>query len=289
MSADRLPNVFVNLSTPNRVKELAGRAIDGVGLLRTEFLFYALGTHPEELVRADGAERFRAMLADSISRIATAFHPRPVHVRVLDLHSNELRALRGGECEPVETNPTLGLRGVSRYRDAPALLDIQLEAVERVRRQGCDNVHVMLPFVRFPEEVAAVCGRPAMQRLRAQGTFGFTIMAETPAVLFRIDEFLELADGVSIGTNDLTQLILGVDRDNERVADLYREHDPAVLRAVAQVIRACRARQRSVVLCGRAASDTEDIVRLAVREGVSGLSVNPDAVDWVRGLIAACG
>lgn len=278
--------IYINLSFPELAAKHATLPCDGVGLMRAEFLALSVGVHPRKLIAEGGEEGFVRFFAEGLSRVAEAFHPRPVIYRTLDLKSNEYAGLQGGsDYEEREENPMLGLRGCSRYLSDPESFRLELRAVGRVRDAGLRNVKVMLPFVRFPQEVARCREWVAREALLGEG-FELWMMAEVPATVFRIEEFLPHVDGVSIGSNDLAQLILGIDRDNSRLADRFDEHDPAVLAAIEQVARACRARGLPVSLCGNAASRYPDLLPKLVEFGLTSISVTPETFERTVQVVA---
>ncbi|MEX2147536.1 MAG: phosphoenolpyruvate synthase [Candidatus Rokuibacteriota bacterium] len=300
--------VMLNVGNPERAFRLAGLPNDGVGLARIEFIIAnAVRAHPMALLHPDrvsdrttraeiyamtsgyesGAEYFVDRLAEGVAVIAAAFHPKDVIVRLSDFKSNEYAGLLGGrDFEPEEGNPMLGFRGASRYahpryREAFAL---ECRAMRRVREDmGLTNLKLMVPFCRTPEEGRRVVALMAEHGLR-RGEHGLEIyvMCEIPSNVILASEFAEIFDGFSIGSNDLTQLVLGVDRDSELVAPLFDERNPAVLAMIASVIAAARARSRKIGICGQAPSDYPEFARFLVQRGIGSISLNPDAV--VKGL-----
>jgi pyruvate, water dikinase len=222
-------------------------------------------------------------LAEGVATIAAAFWPREVIVRLSDFKSNEYANLLGGRAfEPEEENPMLGFRGASRYSDPRFREAFALEcrALARVReRMGLSNVKLTVPFCRTVEEGRRVLEEMAAHGLR-RGENGLEVyvMCEIPANVVLAEEFAEVFDGFSIGSNDLTQLVLGVDRDSALVAPLFDERNPAVLRMVAQAIRAVRATGRKIGICGQAPSDYPEFARFLVEEGIDSISLNPDVV-----------
>jgi pyruvate,water dikinase len=299
--------VMLNVGSPEQAFRLAGLPSDGVGLARIEFIIAnAVRAHPLALLHPDrvadpatratlaalvrghagGAEYFVDRLAEGVATIAAAFHPREVIVRLSDFKSNEYAGLLGGrDFEPVEENPMLGFRGAyryvhPRYREAFAL---ECRAMRRVREHmGLTNLKLMVPFCRTPAEGRRVVAEMAAHGLR-RGEAGLEIyvMCEIPANVILAEEFAAIFDGFSIGSNDLTQLTLGLDRDSTLVAPLFDERNPAVLALVADVIARAHARGRKVGICGQAPSDYPEFARFLVRQGIDSISLNPDAV--VRG------
>ncbi len=295
--------IMMNVADPSEAFRLAMLPNDGVGLAREEFIInHAIGIHPLALLHYDElAPEVRAAidartagyrdkpaffverLAEGIAMIAAAFYPRDVIVRLSDFKSNEYANLLGGRAfEPVEENPMLGFRGASRYyheryRDGFAL---ECRALQRVREDmGLVNVKVMVPFCRTVEEARRVEAELARNGLR-RGETGLElyVMCELPSNVIQAEAFAEIFDGFSIGSNDLTQLTLGVDRDSEIVAPLFDERDPAVEALIAQVIRAAHAAGRKIGICGEAPSDYPEFARFLVEQGIDSISLNPDAV-----------
>jgi pyruvate,water dikinase len=295
---------MVNLGNPDLAFRTAQLPSDGVGLARMEFIVsesikahpLAL-VHPERVtdpeVRAslswltrgypDGATFFVERLAEGVGTIAAAFYPRPVVVRMSDFKSNEYAALLGGaDFEPEEENPMLGFRGASRYAH-PAYTEgfaLECRAIKRVREDmGLDNLVVMLPFVRRLQEADRVLARMAELGLR-RGERGLQVyaMCEIPNNVVLIDEFATRFDGFSIGSNDLTQLTLGVDRDSALVAFDYDERDPGVKRMIQWAVEGCRRNGVHSGLCGQAPSDYPDMAAFLVEIGIDSMSLNPDSV-----------
>lgn len=277
--------VYVNLAEPSRAPTVSKMNADGVGLLRAEFMIADIGTHPKKLI-ADGKERiFIDTLAEKLGIFCKSFSPKPVIYRATDFKTNEYRNLKGGAAyEPEEPNPMLGFRGAARYVIDSAVFQIELEAIKKVRnKMGHTNLHLMLPFVRTPKELADVKKIIAAAGLSRSSTFKLWLMCEIPTNVIRLNDFLDVGiDGVSIGSNDLTMLILGTDRDNSEVAHDFSEMDPAVLWAFEHVIKTCVKRGVTSSMCGQAPSDYPDLIDKLVSWGITSVSVNPDAIDHVR-------
>jgi pyruvate,water dikinase len=260
-------------------------------LLRAELMVVEAleGTHPRALLEAGEGERFVARMAESLNRFAAAFAPRPITYRTIDFRSNEFRGLKGGErFEPEEANPMIGYRGALRYMHEPDLLELELQAIGRVWAAGHENLHVMLPFVRTPREVTAC--REMFERAGLLGRRGFElwVMAEVPSVLFHLPRYAELGvAGISIGSNDLTQLLLGADRDSELVAEVFDERDRAVTEYISQLLDSAHELGLRTSICGQAPSVHPEYAELLVRGGIEAISVNIDAVDRARRLVAA--
>jgi pyruvate,water dikinase len=228
-------------------------------------------------------------MAESLTAFANAFAPRPITYRTIDFRTNEFRGLRGGEdFEPREANPMIGYRGALRYMREPELLGLELEAIARVWDAGHENFHVMIPFVRTPRELVACRAQLEAAGLLARPGFELWVMAEVPSVLFHLPRYAELGvAGISIGSNDLTQLLLGADRDSELVAEVFDERDPAVTEYISELLGRARELGLQTSICGQAPSVHPEYAELLVRGGIDAISVNMDAVDRARRLIAA--
>lgn len=282
--------IYVNMATPDQAERVAAGPVDGVGLLRAEFMLTEAldGWHPRELIARGEQERFVSAMAASLLRVTEAFAPRPVVYRATDLRSNEFRGLRGGEAhEPVERNPMIGYRGAFRYLREPDLFGLELRVLDRVRERT-PNPHLMIPFVRTRWELEACLELVDAGPLGAHRGMHRWVMAEVPSVRHWLPAYVGMGiDGVSIGSNDLTQLVLGVDRDSEVCAELYDESDPAVLAAVTDIIDTAALLGITSSLCGQAPSARPGYVDHLVDAGITSVSVNPDAVDAVRAAVAA--
>jgi len=282
--------IYVNLAIPDNAEAVAAQDVDGVGLLRAEFMLtQALsGRHPRDLIaHGEQGELVDAMVA-SIGRIASAFGTRPVIYRATDFRSNEFRGLRGGEAyEPVEHNPMIGYRGCYRYIKEPDLFALELQALARVRERN-PNAHLMIPFVRTRWELEACLSLVDASPLGTQRGLHRWVMAEVPSVTYWLPEYIGMGiDGVSIGSNDLTQLVLGVDRDSDTCAELFDESDSAVLDAIGRIIATARKHGITSSLCGQAPSTNPAFAEHLVRMGITSVSVNPDAVTATRRTVAA--
>jgi pyruvate,water dikinase len=282
--------IYVNLAIPDTAEAVAAQDVDGVGLLRAEFLLtQALsGRHPRDLIANGEQSNLIDAMVTSIGRIASAFGNRPVIYRATDFRSNEFRGLRGGEAyEPVEHNPMIGYRGCYRYVKERDLFGLELQALARVREEN-PNVHLMIPFVRTRWELETCLSLVDMSPLGAQRGLHRWVMAEVPSVMYWLPEYIGLGvDGVSIGSNDLTQLILGVDRDSEICAELFDESDGAVLDAIGRIVAIARKHGITSSLCGQAPSTNPAFTEHLVRMGITSVSVNPDAVAATRRAVAA--
>ncbi|MBN1549787.1 phosphoenolpyruvate synthase [Candidatus Babeliales bacterium] len=295
-------DIMINLGVPDRAYALSSLPVAGVGLARIEFIITdGIKVHPMALLNiskmdvvtrkkintltapyTSGKAYFIERLSQEVGTIAAAFYPRPVLVRFSDFKSNEYRNLIGGEFfEPIEANPMLGLRGASRYY-SPLYKDafvLECAAMRRVREvMGFDNVHVMVPFVRTVKEAREVLKIIAAQGLERSKIQKIFMMCELPANVHDLKEYVRLFDGFSIGSNDLTQLTLGIDRDSELVANIDDENNTAVLALMEQAIATAKQSKSYIGICGQAPSDHPEIARNLIKWGIDSLSLNPDAV-----------
>jgi pyruvate, water dikinase len=283
--------ILVNLSEPSQVQRVKDLACDGVGLLRAEMMVLEAlaGDHPRTLLEEDRGEELVSRMAEGLSAFAVGFAPRPVTYRTIDFRTNEFAGLRGGErFEPKESNPMIGYRGALRYTREPDVFALELEAVRRVWDAGQRNLHVMLPFVRTARELRRCRDLIAESGLLERAGFELWVMAEVPSVLFNLAEYAALGvKGISIGSNDLTQLLLGADRDNEVLAETFDERDPAVTTYLRELIPRARALGLRTSICGQAPSVHPEYAELLVRAGIDAISVNVDVIDRTRALVAA--
>lgn len=275
--------VKVNLVFADKM-EVASRT-DGVGLLRIEHMVTKSGIHPAKLVREGRSEEYIQILTSGIKPIATKFYPKPVWVRTLDARSDEFRNLEGGDAEPHEDNPMLGWHGIRRSLDEPCILKAEFEAIKRMRAEGLDNIHVMLPFVITASEFRKA--REIADEIGMGNNFNLGIMVETPACVFSIEEFCKEGIGfASFGTNDLTMLTLGVDRNNAKIAKLHSEFHPSVLYMLHHVIDICNKYNVESSICGEAGSNPE-MVKLLVKWGIRSVSCNMDSVYVIREAVSS--
>ncbi len=283
--------LLVNLSEPSQVQRTAALEVEGVGLLRAELMVIEAleGTHPKQLIEEGRTEEFVTRMAAALNVFAAGFHPRPITYRTIDFRTNEFRNLRGGErFEPQEANPMIGYRGALRYVQEPEVFALEMQAVRRVWDAGHENFHVMLPFVRTAAELARCRELVADAGLLERRSFELWIMAEVPSVLFNLERYARLGiAGISIGSNDLTQLMLGADRDSEVLAATFDERDPAVVDYLSALIPRARELGLRTSICGQAPSVHPEYAELLVRLGIENISVSVDAVDRTRRLIAA--
>lgn len=282
--------LYMNLTDPSVAAQVAQLPVDGVGLLRAEFMIASLGEHPQLLLQQGKRGHIVDMLIKKLHGVLAAFAPRPVMYRLSDFKTSEYRNLRGGEdYEPREENPAMGFRGARRLLDQPSLLAIELEVIRRCRDElGHRNIWLMIPFVRTPEELAQMRTHIESAGLYQSQDFKLYMMVEVPSNVLLIRDFLKLGiDGVSIGTNDLTSLILGVDREAGRLAASYPPTHKAVMTALIQVVEAAKEFGVASSICGSAASQYPEIIGPLIQAGITSVSVAPDAVVETRRLIAS--
>jgi pyruvate,water dikinase len=304
---DKMPDlplkIMMNVGNPDRAFTFARLPHAGIGLARLEFIINKMiGVHPKALIHfdkqsdelkqeisdymagyADPVEFYIAKLTEGIATLAAAYSPEKVIVRMSDFKSNEYANLVGGEeYEPEEENPMIGYRGAARYisTDFRECFALECEAIKRVRNDmDLTNVEVMIPFVRTLGEAKAVIEILAEHGLkRGENGLRIIMMCELPSNALLADQFLDYFDGFSIGSNDLTQLTLGLDRDSGLIAHLFDERDPAIKTLLAMAIKACKARGKYVGICGQGPSDHADFAAWLVEQGIDSVSLNPDTV-----------
>jgi len=281
--------IYVNLGEPDLAGTIAQKNVDGVGLLRAEFMIAQSGIHPKRLIADGKADKFVETLVTGLTKFAKAFNPRPVVYRATDFKTNEYANLIGGkDFEPKEENPMLGYRGAFRYLHDPKVFELELKAISIVRNKlGYKNLWLMLPFVRTVDQLKRVKKIVSNYGLPRSGQFQLWMMAEIPSNVVLIDEFIKVGiDGISIGSNDLTMLMLGVDRDSSEVAPVYDEQDPAVLWALKRLITRCQKNKITCSICGQAPSMYPELTEKLVSWGITSVSVTPDAIDITRELVA---
>ena len=281
--------VYVNLAQPELAEKVALQHVDGIGLLRAEFIMANIGTHPKKLIHDGKKEVFVHTLADALEKFCSAFNPRPVVYRASDFKTNEYRGLIGGkEYEPVESNPMLGYRGAFRYMHDPEVFKLELDAIKLVRnKKNLKNLSLMIPFVRTVKELQEVKKILMKNDLHRSPSFKLWMMVEIPSNIILLDKFIEEGiDGISIGSNDLTMLILGTDRDNSEVAQEYDEQNEAVLWALEHAIKTAHKYKITSSICGQAPSLYPKLVEKLVQWGVTSVSVTPDTIETVRETIA---
>ena len=305
--------LFMNVGNPAEAFRFAKMPNDGVGLARMEFIMtHSINAHPMALVNLQKGksvkdsdaitsfmlpytkpkEFFLAKLSEGIAMIAAAFYPKPVIIRTSDFKSNEYRNMLGGlEYEAVEENPMIGFRGASRYYDESyrEAFAWECQALRRVRDEmGLTNIKIMLPFVRTPDE-----GKKVIEIMNSQGliqgknSLEIYAMCEIPSTVILADEFLKIFDGYSIGSNDLTQLVLGVDRESAKISHIFDERNEAVKRMLKMAIDACKKADKYIGICGQAPSDYPEITEFLVKNGIDSISLNPDSLYKMHKVVTA--
>ncbi len=282
-----ITKVYVNLAETEEAEKVASLDVDGVGLLRAEFMIAGIGVHPKEFIRQKKQSVFINRLSHDLLKFVKPFTPRPIIYRATDFKTNEYRHLTGGEkYEPKEENPMLGFRGASRYIADPEVFAMELSAIKKIWDSGYRNLHLMIPFVRMPWELIKIKEIVKTSGLLDYHDFKLLIMVEVPSCALNIEEFLKIGiDGVSIGTNDLTMMLLGVDRDSHEVSAIYDERTPIVVSTLEYVVSTCEKYKVTSSICGQAASDYPEIVEKLVKAGITSVSVNPDAITRTRELV----
>lgn len=285
--------IYMNLGTPEMIEQYKNLPFEGIGLMRTEFILASsIGQHPMLFVDNNDSQTFVDKLADGVATVARAIQPKPVVVRLSDFKTNEYRGLKGGEKYEInEENPMLGWRGCSRYISKwyDKAFRLECQAIKKCRTEwGLKNVYVMLPMVRTLWEARAVLQIMKEEGLERNKDFKIWFMAETPSIAIMADEFSKLVDGFSIGSNDMTQGVLMIDRDSERLGQMgyFDERDPAVKRIIAHLIKIAHENGVTVSICGEGPSNLPDFAEFLVRAGIDSISVNNDAVINTRRHVA---
>ncbi|KXK08464.1 MAG: Phosphoenolpyruvate synthase [Microgenomates bacterium OLB22] len=279
--------IYVNLAQPESADRVAKMNVDGIGLLRAEFIVAHIGIHPKLAIHQGKQKHYIRELAKKLIMFVKPFGDRPVVYRATDFRTNEYRHLEGGETyEPHEENPMIGYRGASRYIKDEDVFAMEIEAIKQVRKQY-KNLHLMIPFVRIPEEIRQIRQLLRDNSLAQSKEFKLWMMVEVPSSAIMVEEFIkEGIDGISIGTNDLTMLLLGVDRDNQEIAYIYDERRSVVLWALKRVIDAGKKHGITVSICGQAPSDHPELAAKLVKWGITSLSVTPDMLDKTRLMVS---
>ncbi len=274
--------VKVNVALPDVAEKAMATGADGVGLLRAEHMITSSGKHPAEFIRRGEDEELKDVVKRGIKTVAEKFPGKPVWFRTFDARTDEFKELEGGEKEDEEDNPMLGWHGIRRDVDDPRMLKAQFKAIKELHSEGLNKVGVMLPFVQSIEEV--ISAKKIAEEVGLQKEVDFGVMIETPASIWIIEDFIPYIKFISFGTNDLTQLTLGLDRNNERVQKQFNELHPAILKSINRVIRKCKAAGVTTSVCGQAASNPEMVKKL-VWMGIDSVSANIDAVDKIRKVV----
>ena len=286
--------IYMNLGVPEKIEDYKDLPFEGIGLMRIEFILASyIGEHPLYLIETGQSQKFVDKLAEGMATVARAIQPRPVVVRFSDFKTNEYRELKGGEkYEIVEANPMLGWRGCSRYISSwyEKAFRLECQAIRKCREEwGLKNVWVMLPVVRTTWEAKKCLEIMREESLERSRDFKVWFMAETPSIAILADEFSKLCDGFSIGSNDMTQGILMIDRDSERLGQMgyFDERDLAVKRIIAHLIKVAHESGCTVSICGEGPSNLPDFAEFLVRAGIDSISVNADAVIATKKLVAS--
>ncbi|MFA6016487.1 MAG: phosphoenolpyruvate synthase [Patescibacteria group bacterium] len=280
-------NIYTNLAQPDQAAKVAKMHVDGIGLLRAEFVVAEIGEHPKQFIKEKKQDVFINRLSKELMRFVGPFSPRPVVYRATDFKTNEYRNLKGGkEFEPHEENPMLGFRGAYRYIANPEVFEMELAAIKKIWEKGYRNLHLMIPFVRVPWELIKIKQIVEKSGLLSYPEFKLWIMVEVPSCALNLEEFIKIGiDGVSIGTNDLTMMLLGVDRDSEEVSRVYDERTPVVLNVLEYIVKTCKKYGITCSMCGQAPSDYPEIAERMVKAGITSLSVTPDVIDRTRQIV----
>ena len=283
--------IYMNLGDPDLAEKYSTLPADGIGLMREEFIWTTfIHEHPLYMIETGRSEEVVNQLADGIRKVCQAMAPRPVTLRLSDFKSSEYRDLTGGDkYEPEEPSALLGWRGASRYYDPKYLpaFKLELQAVKKVRDGfGFKNLQIMIPFCRTIDEARKVTQIMAEEGLQRGVDFKIWLMAEIPSNIILADQFNQFIDGYSIGSNDLTMLLLGCDRDNDTVQSIYDERNLSVRRAIRHLIEVAHKDGKTVSICGQAPSVYPDFCDFLVKSGIDSISVNPDTVKYTKKMVA---
>ena len=278
--------VKANVSMPEAAAKAAATGADGVGLLRTEHLMLTAGIHPGKFIADGNEDELINTIAENVMIVADEFYPKPVWYRTLDAPTDEFITLEGGENEPEEHNPMLGWRGIRRELDQPEILKCEFKAIKKLHEQGYTNIGIMIPLSQSPEELKQAKALCSEVGLEPHKDVEFGMMVEIPAAALTIEDYIAVGiDFVSLGTNDLTQYTLAVDRNNEYVAKHYSEEHPAVMKLIEMTIKKCVEAGVKCSICGQAGS-VPRIVEKLVGFGITSVSSNTDAIAEVRKTVA---
>jgi len=278
--------IKVNCDMPATAERAARHEPDGIGLVRIEFMIIAGGVHPAQYIREGRADDYTRLLVENLEAIAKHFEGKPIWVRTSDLRTDEYRNLKGGHLEPIETDPMIGWHGIRRSLDEPEILKAEFKAIKGLHEKGYKNIGVMIPFLISVDELKKAKQIMEEIGLKPLEDVAFGVMVETPAACWIIEELCkEGISFISFGTNDLTQLTLGVDRNNAKIAKLFNEMHPAMLRQMEMVIEICKKYGVETSICGQAASDPA-MAEFLIKHGIDSLSVNIDAIEKIRELAA---
>jgi len=277
--------VKVNVAMPEAAERAAATGADGIGLLRAEHMITSTGKHPAEYVRLGKLDELKDLVKEQLRMVVKNFKDKPVYYRTFDARTDEFRQLKGGDMEPVETNPMLGWHGIRRSLDVPELIKAEFRAIKELKEEGYNNIGVMIPFTQNVLEYKDAKKLALEAGLVPHKDCFFGVMIETPGAALTIEDYIkEGLDFVSFGTNDLTQLTLGLDRNNERIQKWFSEQHPAILKQISYVIDKCKRAHVRTSICGQAGSNPE-MVRFLIASGIDSISANIDAVQQTKKVV----
>jgi len=279
--------VKVNVALPEAAKRAAETGADGIGLLRAEHMITSTGQHPIYLIRSGKQNELKELIKEQLKKVLINFKDKPVYYRTFDARTDEFRQLKGGKDEPVEANPMLGWHGIRRSLDVPELIKSEFIAIKELKNEGYNNIGVMIPFTQNVKEYVLAKELAQSAGLIPHKDCFFGIMIETPGAALTIDEYIEAGiDFVSFGTNDLTQLTLGIDRNNEHIQKWFSELHPSILKQISYVVDKCKSSKKQIrtSICGQAGSNPE-MVRFLVSIGIDSISANIDAVKEMKKVV----